>query len=218
MTARRIGDDAGPWPAFVDLLSATTLLFIVLFAVFTVPGLKAKKEQADVKLQMDSLEARLKSALAGRRVTIPKRIGNRLLLRIEGDATFPVNQSDLSSLSSEGKLILRQAATAIRADSIMERFVFQLEVVGHASREGATTTNWPLSASRAAAVAQFLVDSIHLNPCKVAAIGRANYYPANAASTSVIADPRDRRIEIEVVPSYATDTVQAKLLARCPKR
>ena len=209
-------DAIGPWPAFVDLLAATALLFLVLFAVITVPQIRKAKEAGDVKTTIDTLYGRFSSALKDKHVEVNRR-ANFLFIRIEGDATFPQSMSDMSALKSEGKEILRGVANVV-IDRKMMNEVFQFQIVGHASSEGNSTKNWTLSAARAAAVAQFLVDTLKLDACKVSAVGRSNYYPVDPKARATIADPRDRRIEVEVLPRFAADSVQSRLLQNCRSR
>jgi outer membrane protein OmpA-like peptidoglycan-associated protein len=208
-------EDVGPWPAFVDLLAATALLFLVLFAVIAIPLMRKRGEEAGVQTKIKLLADSLTKEVQGRKVTVVRK-ANFLFLRIEGDASFPANEAALSSLRQEGKIILRDLAEVLRRGQMMKD-VFQLQVVGHASLEGERTTNWSLSASRAAAVAQFLVDSLGLDPCKVTAVGRSSYYPQNAAQDGRRIDPRDRRIEVEILPRFASDSVQRTVLDGCRK-
>jgi outer membrane protein OmpA-like peptidoglycan-associated protein len=209
--------DQDVWPAFVDLLAATAMLFLVLFTVIAIPLMRRTAESQGVETRLDTLTAQLKRELIGRRVAVERR-ANFVFLRITGDATFPKDSAGLSALRAEGKAILRDLANVVRNRGMLDN-VFQFQVVGHASREGATSMNWTLSAARASAVAQFLVDSVGLDPCKVSAVGRSSFYPVGASlDIEQPVDPRDRRIEVEVLPRFSTDTLQEQLLGRCRRR
>ncbi len=204
---------AGSWPAFVDLLAATTLLFLVLFAVIAIPALQKSRESQGVRTKIDSLNVRLERALVGRSVEVRRR-ASFIFLRIQGDATFPSDLYELRDLKAEGRAILRGMAEEVVSQGMMDD-IYQFQVVGHASREGVSTRNWFLSAARAAAVAQFLVDSLDLDPCRVSAVGRSNFYPADMTRGVTESSPQDRRIEIEVLPRFVSDTVQRNLLSQC---
>jgi len=200
-------EQGGPWPAFADLLAATTLLFLILFAAVAVPALREAGNSRARENTLNHLEDELAQRAHGGQVSV-LRVGDYLLVRIQGDATFPQGKFDLGDLKSEGKDILRTFGRVLRADTA---YIDQVQVVGHTSSEGSESLNWILSASRAATVSQFLIDSVSVPACRVSALGRSRYYPVDPARarTRTGADERDRRIELEIRPVLSGDTVQS---------
>jgi outer membrane protein OmpA-like peptidoglycan-associated protein len=205
----------GPWPAFADLLGATTLLFLILFAAVAVPAIR-RAGAADARANtLESLEQRITRA-ADRRYVDVLRVGDYLLVRIEGDATFNLNRFELSQLKPEGKQILRTLGASLRRDSVLP-LIDQVQVVGHTSSEGSEERNWILSSSRAATVSLFLIDSVRIPPCQISALGRSRYYPVDpeAARRSGAVNEGDRRIELEIRPRVVGDTVQDRRRSNC---
>lgn len=200
------GDSGGPWPAFADLLAATTLLFLILFAAVAVPAIHRAGEAEARQSTLRRLEDQISRAAHDRRVSV-LRVGDYLLVRIQGDATFRKDRFELGDLKTEGKGILTTFGELLREDSAD---IDQVQVVGHTSSEGSEEHNWVLSASRAATVSLFLIDSVHVPACQVAALGRSRYYPVDAARarSSAGVDERDRRIELEIRPVIPSDSVQ----------
>src|SRR5690349_18132948 len=91
------GEAGGPWPAFADLLAATTLLFLILFAAVAVPALRRAGEAEARQSTLRHLESRLSRAAHDRQVSV-LRVGDYLLVRIQGDATFPKDRYELADL------------------------------------------------------------------------------------------------------------------------
>ena len=208
-------EGSGPWPAFADLLGATTLLFLILFAAVAVPALKRAGEADARDNTLKKIEQKVAQARDRRNVDV-LRVGDYLLVRIEGEATFGKNRFELAQLKPEGKQILREFGAFLRSDSVLN-LIDQIQVVGHTSSEGSEERNWILSSSRAASVSLFLIDSVRIAPCKVSALGRSRYYPVDprAARKSNRVNENDRRIELEIRPILPTDTVQAERRRNC---
>jgi outer membrane protein OmpA-like peptidoglycan-associated protein len=208
-------DTGGPWPAFADLLGATTLLFLILFAAVAVPAMRRAGALDARENTLKTLEEKVRSDVALESVDV-LRVGDYLLVRIEGDATFGKGRYELASLKLEGRQILRAIGASLRRDSVLD-LIDQVQVVGHTSSEGTEEGNWILSASRAAAVSLFLIDSVAIPECKVSALGRSRYYPVDpgAARRSRAVDRKDRRIELEIRPIVLGDTVQAGRRSSC---
>ena len=208
-------EGSGPWPAFADLLGATTLLFLILFAAVAVPALKRAGEADARENTLKKIEQKVAQAGDRRNVDV-LRVGDYLLVRIEGEATFGKNRYELAQLKPEGKQILRDFGAFLRRDSVLN-LIDQIQVVGHTSSEGSEERNWILSSARAATVALFLIDSVRIAPCKVSALGRSRYYPVDpeAARRSTRVNENDRRIELEIRPILPTDTVQEERRNNC---
>lgn len=211
-------DGPGPWPAFADLLGATTLLFLILFAAVAVPALKRAGEADARETSLKTIEQKVEEA--GKREGVRVlRVGDYLLVRIEGDATFPRDRSELAQLKPEGKRILRTFGSFLRRDDVSP-LIDQIQVVGHTSSEGSEERNWALSSARAATVSLFLIDSAGIRPCQISALGRSRYYPVDpeAARRSAAVNEHDRRIELEIRPVLPTDTEQQKRRESCVAR
>jgi len=199
-----------PWPSFADLLGATTLLFLVLFAVIAIPALEAvgrSKEQASTR---QSISARLDTLSKGWQVT---EVGDYIRVIIPENATFLAGRSDLGSMVEEGKQTLLDLGARINE---MEEIIDQVQVVGHTSIEG--VGNLDLSSRRATTIALFLINRAKVPPCLVTALGRGPLYPYEPDQRK--ADPRrvdarDRRIELEIRPRLPNDTTQAARRGSC---
>ena len=208
-------ESGGPWPAFADLLSATTLLFLILFAAVAVPALRGAGEAEARRNTLRNIESRVRSAEDQDSSVAVGRVGDYLLVRIRGEATFPQNRFELSQLKPEGKQILRDVGKMLLSGSVLDS-IDQVQVVGHTSVEGSDERNWILSASRAAAVSLFLIDSVGIPACRVSALGRSRHYPVDPQSTrSGDVNPEDRRIELEIRPVIPSDTEQRRRRASC---
>jgi len=212
------GESGGPWPAFADLLAATTLLFLILFAAVAVPALQ-RVGDADARENTLSRIQRVMTPAADDSSVDVLRVGDYLLVRIRGDATFPRDCFHLNELKPTGKEILRRFGSVLRQDSVLP-LIDKVQVVGHTSSEGAEEHNWVLSASRAGTVSLFLIDSVGIPPCRVSALGRSRYYPVDPvrARRDPRFDERDRRIEMEIRPVIPRDSVQAARRASCVDR
>lgn len=208
-------DTGGPWPAFADLLGATTLLFLILFAAVAVPALRSAGAENARENTLRELEEKIENDPDLGSVDV-QLVGDYLLVRIQGDATFGRDRYGLADLKLEGRNILREIGASLRRDSVLQ-LIDQVQVVGHTSSEGSEERNWILSASRAASVSLFLIDSVAIPACKVSALGRSRYYPVDpqAAGASRRVNDRDRRIELEIRPIVLRDTVQAARRESC---
>lgn len=210
------GHDTSPWPAFADLLAATTLLFLILFAVVALPALqRGKSAQAKATTLRDLSDALTPEANRTKKFQVAT-VGDYLLIRIPEKATFPQGLSSISSFQPEGLAILRLIAARIRSERLLDK-IDQIQVVGNTSSEGGDARNWQLSSSRATSVALILIDSLGIPACRVTALGRGRYYPVNPAlaRTTTIENPADRRIELEIRPVVEGDVLQKAQRDRC---
>lgn len=208
-------EGGGPWPAFADLLAATTLLFLILFAAVAVPALRGAGAEQARRNTLDIIESRIQPAEESDSTVVVDRIGDYLRVRIGGDATFPQNRYELAQLRAEGKEILHRIGQLLQQGEILDS-IDQIQVVGHTSVEGSDELNWMLSASRAATVSLFLIDSVGIPSCRVSALGRSRYYPIDPGSAAEGGvNPDDRRIELEIRPIVPSDSVQQRRRASC---
>lgn len=212
------GDDFNVWPSFVDLLAATSLLFVTLVAVFIFVAyqrqLKLGVEAAGLRTELDRLVARLEDTPAARSgVYAVASDGQFVRLLIKEEATFPHGEYQWSMLQTSGRNALRQIGEVLRQDSIA-RLYRELRVIGHSDSVPyyvPTFSNWELSASRAAVVARYLVTYIDIDPCKISATGVGPYYPrpdsAMTEMSPVERRQQNRRIEIEIIPARAAGRI-----------
>ena len=144
------------------------------------------------------------------------RAGDYVLVRIPGAATFPRDRYELSDLRVEGRTILSRLGAYLHANQLLDH-IDQIQVVGHTSHEGSDERNWVLSASRAATVSLYLIDNVGIPACKVSALGRSRYYPADAGAARMRTevDSADRRIELEIRPVLPSDTTQTLRREAC---
>lgn len=204
------GEHAGPWPAFVDLFAATSLVLLVFFAVLATRYLRLENDDRVVRTQVDSLYHTLAGVArdSGGFTVEPPR-GLDVLIVLEEDVSFPRSRASLGEMKQTGRDRLRAIGERVHGPGFVG-LIHDVEVIGHAdstqyhSRPGEppARTNWELSAARAAAVAQFLVDSLKFDPCHIIASGRGEYYPRNRSESGAPPAPGhdplapDRRVEI----------------------
>ena len=202
---------ASPWPAFADLLAASTLLFLILFAVIAVPALGTVNAR-------ESTIRQIYSALDSSRFTV-KSVGDYVLVTIGGDATFAHDKYELADMKPEGKAVLRRLADTLRAKNLLGS-IDQVQVVGHTSSEGSDEHNWRLSSERAASIALFFIGEAGLPACKITALGRGPFYPVDPdrarRETRVV--PEDRRIELEIRPIIVSDSAQITRRSHCVEK
>jgi flagellar motor protein MotB len=212
---------AGPWPAFVDLFAATALMLLVFFAVLATRYLRLDSEERIVKTQVDSLYRVLDSVASGGGRFSVSQHGLDVLVILEEEVSFPLNRSSLNDMKPEGRTLLREIGQRVQGPEF-RGLIHEVEVIGHAdstqfrTRPGrpAERTNWEISAARAAAVAQFLVDSVRFDPCHVIPSGRGEFYPRDRRSVAAVDVPGDplavdRRVEI-LLHSVIGDTSQRR--------
>jgi flagellar motor protein MotB len=197
-----------PWPAFVDLLAAATLLFVSMVAVFV---MIANHERSQVADQRQSLIERLEDAKGNPPLYSVDEDGQFVRVTLQERATFPTRQWGWEVLRDSGRIALMEIGKVLKDPSI-EPLYREVRVIGHTDQEplrGAAMTNWELSAARAAVVARFLIHQGGANPCKISATGRGPYFPVSTydSAVRVLSYPqrmeKNRRIEIQIVPAMA---------------
>jgi outer membrane protein OmpA-like peptidoglycan-associated protein len=204
-------EGASAWPAFADLLAASTLLFLILFAVIAVPALARNKQ---LEGQRSTLQ-RIYNTLDSNSFPV-ERVGDYLLVTVGGDATFPHDRYELADMRTEGKTVLRRLAATLRSHALLDS-IDQVQVVGHTSSEGTDEHNWRLSSERAASVALFLIGETGLPACKITALGRGPFYPVDPerARRARTVMAQDRRIELEIRPVIVGDSAQLSRRRQC---
>jgi chemotaxis protein MotB len=177
----------------------------------------AEQQGRDKDAQIVNLGQRLNSALAAQVETLQRYrsdffgklrevLGNRPDIRVVGDrfvfqseVLFPPGSADLSD---SGQQQIRNIARVLRdiANQIPPEVNWILRVDGHADRTPIRTprfaSNWELSAARAIAVAQLLLQE-GLPPNRVAAAAFGDNQPLDTGDTPE-AYARNRRIEFRL--------------------
>ena len=204
-----LAEELNPWPAFVDLLAATTLLFVTLVVVFIFLANSTIQGSAD---QRNKLVRALRSVTSSGQLYSVQDDGQFVRIILQEDATFPHREWQLRTLREQGKVALAQIGDILKRPQIAPLYR-QIRVVGHTDQAPyppkSDFTNWELSAARAAVVTRYLVSEVGLDPCHISAAGAGPYYPLYLQDTSLKLLPRtdqmarSRRIELEIVPAKA---------------
>jgi flagellar motor protein MotB len=214
-------EHGGPWPALADLFVAATMILLLFFVVIVagfVQSVSGGNRVRELYRQLDSLARK-------ERTFSVKQVDQDVLIVFEEQVTFRQGEYSLDSLKESAKGTLREISKKVTEDTAFRNLVKEIEVVGHADPKRYTRfglTNWGLSAARAATVAQFLVDTVGVNPCMIISSGRGEYYPRDpGADTSAQSGPardfaysRDRRIEILLHPSAKVRTTPDQVCRR----
>ena len=210
---RRLEDPAEElhvWPAFVDLLAATSLLFVTLVAVFILfahqTQVRLWADAQGARTQRDSLVSALTRTDAHGRVYTVEDDSQFVRITLQADATFDQGRFVLGSLREEGREALREIGEVLK-DTSMAALYREIRVIGHTDalpHNAGGFTNWELSAARAAVVSRLLVNEVGVNQCKISASGVGSYYPAASDASAVTEEQRlrrNRRIELEIIPA-----------------
>jgi outer membrane protein OmpA-like peptidoglycan-associated protein len=193
----------GPWPGFVDLFAATSLVFLVFFVVIAARYVGEVGDVVRVRNLIHQL-AELESSAGS---FVVQQQGPDVLLILEESVTFETGRATLlptvrGTLAAVVRLLQRDTFRGL---------VREVEILGHADPRGNSFANWGLSAERAVAVAQFLVDSLRVNPCIILASGLGSYFPRDSTANADLLPlsqrdafyARDRRVEILLHPAVA---------------
>lgn len=224
-------DEVGVWPAFVDLLAATALLFVVLLAVVLV--WVGAGRGGGIETQRDAIVAALRDSSMGFGSVYEVDTTDviRVKLILTEDATFPSSEFAWDSLRSGAQLALREIAAKLEAVESLRSAYREIQVVGHSDQDpfsdpDAAFSNWELSAARAAVVARYLATRTQLDPCRVSATGLGPYYPivepSPGGALTTEQKRLNRRIELQFIPmaweSGARSGGEDKLDTHCYRR
>jgi len=206
--------EPGPWPAFADLLAATSLLFLILFTSVALPAMRQSSKTKARETTLNALDSAFARDTSRAQYKL-KKPGNYLVISIPENVTFQQNKYAIEDMQPQGRQILSGIAKRVRENGLTGK-IDQIEVVGHTSSEGDNARNWTLSAQRAVTVALFLIEHDSLSPCQISALGRGRYYPVDPqrAKSEKAVHPEDRRIELEITP-LVKDSTQALRRAGC---
>ena len=144
---------------------------------------------AGVGYYMDKQEAKLRQRLQGTGVSVTRQ-GDRIVLNMPGNITFPTGSSDISSsfydVLNSVILVLNEFNKTL------------INIYGHTDSVGDDASNQSLSERRAASVGQYLT-SHQVNPNRVMAMGFGETRPIASNDTSE-GKQQNRRVELELAP------------------
>lgn len=211
-------DHAGPWPAFMDLFVATSLIVLVLFIVI---AFRYVKQTGDI-VRVHELYAELKKVEQGNRFSVQERKPDVLII-LEEAVTFPKDKWELVTLQEPAKQTLRSIDSLLRRPEF-RGLVREVEIFGHADRRGDRFNNWRLSANRAVTVAEYMVRVLGRRPCEIVPSGRGAFYPRDTIlnpdtlprGARDAAYARDRRIEVLLHPVVAGEDSASRQGCRAP--
>jgi chemotaxis protein MotB len=135
-----------------------------------------------------------------------------LVLRIKGNVAF-----------ESGKAELRKEFLPLldKLGRLVQRAELMVEVSGHTDNEplrkgqSIYSSNWSLSAARAVAAVEYLIDTFQLPPSRFAAIGYSYGQPLDTNSTPE-GRARNRRVEFKIKPGPTQFVLDGLELERGP--
>ncbi len=150
---------------------------------------------------LNALKAKLNDALlgfttSGLSINI---INGRVYVSLSNQLLFTTGKADIDK---RGKEALRELARVLNTQDDLA-----ILVEGHTDNQavfnlGAIKDNWDLSVIRATEVIRYLVNEGKVDPRKITASGRSEYFPIDPANTSE-ARAKNRRTEIILIPKLS---------------
>lgn len=136
--------------------------------------------------RMEEKQRALQQASQGTGVEVTRTADNQLKLNVPADLSFDTGRADI-------KPGVRQVLDRF-AQGLQNEPTAHVRIVGHTDATGTDDINAPLSARRAQAVRDYLIDrGVHAN--RVEAVGRGATEPV-ASNDSADGRARNRRVEI----------------------
>ena len=144
---------------------------------------------ASVGVYMDKQEEKLRQQTAGTGITVD-RVGDQLQLTMPSNVTFAVNSATIQPgfygpLNDVAATLIEFPSTAV-------------DIIGHASSDGADDYNMTLSQQRAAAVRSYLINQ-GTQAVRINAIGMGETQPI-ADNATAQGRAANRRVEIILTP------------------
>lgn len=211
------------WPAFTDLFSALSLVFLVLVAVLIAlqSGSGGNGPGGNPAVRREILEA-LDEVSAGGRTFKVQSSGANISLVLPESLTFGTGRFDSSGLPAAGVSAIRRVGRVL-ADTSVRSFYQTIYVIGHTdqvplsagSASALYSDNLELSARRAVTVSRLLLDESGLDPCRIWATGVGSHFPV-AVPVANEPIPANRRVEIVIAPRISG--VDKDSVARCLPR
>ncbi len=206
---RRSGGGITPWPAFVDLLAATSLLFVTLIAIVVFVAGDELGRGGRIETERDALIRYMQTDTADLAYEVVDSLPLIVRLTLNVDATFPSSRWEMEHLRFPARNALRAIGERLRnaEDGVGRNLYQELQIRGHSDHRPITSgswSNWELSAARAGSVARFLTDSAGLSPCRISASGVGPYRPLVSPDSRgrlpLDSMRLNRRIDIEIIP------------------
>jgi len=171
-------DNVG-WIAYTDFVTALALVFVALFVI-------SLKETTESKITIAFLENELRG-----------RAGIEME-NIRGSALFPRNSY---KLTQDGEESMRDLALSLREQELLSDTTKVLAILGHTDDQpfmnsDSVDFNWTLSAQRAAAAAQFLIEKYPEYKCRIVPMGFGPSRPLEPVHSAD--DPATQRSKREV--------------------
>jgi len=196
-----IGDDGGEinyWPAFLDLVTSSLMLFLLLTFLqssFSAASLEALTTEARQERFLRLFRAEFKPEVDAGTIAVHRTV-DFLQLTFSDRVLF---ESGEFRLLPAGRLALARCAQVfVRTGTTYEL----IQVEGHTDQQALNrreypADNWELSTARALSVVQFLADRRGLAPELFSANGYGSYRPV-ASNRTGSGRARNRRIEIRL--------------------
>jgi len=149
------------------------------------------RQDRGMKLLKDKIAAALR-AYENKGLTVVEKDG-RIYISLEAKLLFG---SGSTTVEAQGKKAVIDLAKALESTSDLE-----IVVEGHTdnnkmSSSSSPKNNWELSVLRATAVVEIMLDNSAMNPKKIMAAGRSEFYPVDVNDKA-----KNRRIEVIVSPN-----------------
>lgn len=211
------------WPAFTDLFSALSLVFLVLVAVLIAlqSGAGGDGVGGNPEMRRELLEALDYVSDGGKTFGIQSS-GANISLVLPENLTFKPGRYESSGLPVAGAEAIRRVGRVL-ARSRVRSFYQMIYVIGHTDQVPLSksftsplyTDNLELSARRAVTVSRLLLEESGLDPCRIWATGVGSYFPVQVP---VANEPiqANRRVEIVIAPRIRG--VDSDSVARCLPR
>lgn len=150
---------------------------------------------------LNALKARLNDALlgftsSGLSINI---VNGRVYVSLSNQLLFSTGRTDIDK---RGKDALKELASVLNQQTDLS-----ILVEGHTDNQavinlGAIKDNWDLSVLRATEVVRFLTNEGKVDPKRITASGRSEYFPVDPANTAE-ARAKNRRTEIILIPKLS---------------
>jgi len=199
--------DLNYWPAFLDVLTAVLMVFVLstyLQIALRVELPKGDEEAARVRRQQDELLARLQAELASditaKNLEVERRLAS-VQIRFNEAVLFP--RGDYK-LNDAGRALLTRLGTFLAG--AYKPGVRRIQVEGHTDNtpfppykaNSYPANNWQLSSARATEVTLFLIEQRGGLPAELfSSTGYADHRPI-ADNADDAGKARNRRVEVEL--------------------
>jgi len=204
-------NDPDIYPAFTDFI-ISVLIVIVLFML----GIFFTNITRDLLAAGNEF-----NSLKNKQLIVRKKLGSipgilvqedgnlqRIVLQVDKEGKGGILfDSGQAALKSEGQIIIKRIADVLEST---KSYYKSVQVEGHTDNRPINSmqyrSNWELSAARAGAVVDFLLETGNLEPWRFSANGRGEYRPYNVPEsemeqTGKLPDPTGSRLKKEL-PDY----------------